>query len=121
MYRVPANLDLSDIVGAELEQIRLGPHEVQFQFGSGTTICVQSRVTVLRGDSTVSEWNDKSNWSNAAFQVLLARPVLRFSVPNDRVIEIQFAGELSIQLHDDSDQYESMQISRGDMANMVVI
>jgi hypothetical protein len=121
MYRVPANLDLNEIIGSELEGIRLGAHQVQFHFGSRTVIYVQSRATVLHSNSAVAQWSELGGWDNLAFQRLVGCSVLGYSVPNDRLIEIRLSGGLALQLHDDSDQYESMQISRGDVANMVVI
>jgi hypothetical protein len=121
MYRVPASLDLTNLIGSGLSHIQLGRHQVQFHFESGTVIRVQSRISILRGGSIICAWEETSGWTNASFQDLLAGPVSGFSIPNDRLIEILFPGDLCMHLHDDSDQYESMQISRGDEADMVVI
>ena len=55
MYRISSDLDLRDIVGSEVEQIRLGRSDIQFVFGSGTTICVQSRVTLVERGDTIAE------------------------------------------------------------------
>jgi hypothetical protein len=110
MYRIAADLDLRDIVGSEIQQICLGRSDVQFRFGSGTTICVQSRVTLVEHGRTVATWDEKENWTQLDFQKLLMIPVLGYSVPNERLLEIHLTGDLTLQLHDDSDQFESMQI-----------
>lgn len=101
---------MNDIVGSEIQQIRLGRYDVQFHFGSGRTICVQGDVEVFERNTLVANWNEETNWSSTAFQALLNAQVLSYAVPNDRLLEIRFEGDLVLYLHDSSDQYESMQI-----------
>jgi hypothetical protein len=121
MYRISSDLDLRDIVGSEVQQIRLGRSDVQFVFGSGTTICVQSRVRLVERGNTISEWDEEENWTSLDFQRLLMIEILRYAVPHDRLLEIHFAGELTLQLHDDSDQFETMQIYLGGSANGPIV
>lgn len=110
MYRIPADLDLSVIIGADLNQIALGRYDVQFSFDAKTTICLQSRAIVLHKGFEVATWSEDSNWSSLAFQGLLNQSVLGYSVPNNQLLEIQFTDCFLLQLYDDSDQYECMQI-----------
>jgi hypothetical protein len=112
MYRYPADLDLNDIVGSDLDQICLGGFDVQFVFSSKTRICVQSRVSVFENNDLSVVWDGKKHWSNLSFHRLLNATVQSYKVINDQTLEIQFSGALKLQLHDDSDQYESMQIYR---------
>ena len=121
MYRISLDLDLRDIVGSEVEQIRLGRSDVQFVFGSGTTICVQSRVTLVERGDTIAEWDEEKNWTSLDFQRLLLIEVLSYAVPQERLLEIHFAGGLALQLHDDSDQFESMQIYLRGSANGPIV
>lgn len=122
MYRFPADLDLNEIIGNDLDQICLGGFDVQFVFGSRTTIAVQSRVSVFENDDLLVAWDEKKNWSNLSFQRLLNATVKSYRVINDQTLEIQLSGALKLQLHDDSDQYESMQIYRkGDRNAPIVI
>ena len=110
MYRIPSTLDVADIVGSEIQQICIGRYDVQFHFGSGRRICVQGNVEVLNGSGTIANWTEDSGWSTTAFFHLLNAPVEGFSVANDRLLVITFAGGYSLRLHDSSDQYECMQI-----------
>ncbi|MDP2033848.1 MAG: hypothetical protein Q8K29_10615 [Polaromonas sp.] len=55
------------------------------------------------------------------FQRLLMIEVLSYAVPHDRLLEIHFAGGLVLQLHDDSDQFESMQIHLRGRANDPIV
>ena len=113
MYRIPADIDLSDIVGSEIQQVCLGRYDVQFHFASGRTISVQGDVEVLEHDSVLASWNENDNWSSTGFQQLLNTTVKSYSVPNDRLLEINFDRNLILRLYDSSDQYESMQIYPG--------
>jgi hypothetical protein len=70
---------------------------------------------------TVATWDEKENWTELDFQKLLMIPVLGYSVPNERLLEIHFAGDLTLQLHDDSDQFESMQIYQRDVRNGPIV
>ena len=110
MYRIPADLDLSVIIGADLNQIALGRYDVQFNFDAKSTICLQSRAVVLQEGVEVATWNEENNWSSLAFQDLLNQSVLSYSVLNDQLLEIQFTNSFALQLYDSSDQFESMQI-----------
>jgi hypothetical protein len=122
MYRISSGIDLKDIVGSEIHQICLGQFDVQFRFGSKTVICVQSRITLLDRGAIVASWDEKANWTTLEFQKLLNVPIIDYSVPNDRLLEIQFFGGLTLQLHDDSDQHESMQIyPRGEVVGQIII
>jgi hypothetical protein len=65
---------------------------------------------VLRGGTTIAEWDEEAGWSSPMFQILLDEEVKSAHVPHDRLIELRFAGDVVLQLLDNSDQYESMQI-----------
>jgi hypothetical protein len=111
MYRVPADLDLSVIVGTDLNMMGLGRYDVQFHFDSKATINLQSRAELLHNGVEVAQWEEHRNWSKPSFQKLLGQTVLGFAIPHDRLIEIQFTDGLLLKLYDDFDQFESMQIS----------
>ena len=122
MYRIAQSLDLGDIVGSEIQQIALGRYDVQLHFGSRTRIAVQSRATLLEGGKIIAAWDEKKNWTTLEFQRLLNDPVEGYSVPDDRTLEISFKSGLVLRLHDDSDQFESMQIyPLGDVVGRIVI
>jgi len=113
MYRVPANLKIDGIVGSALNQICLGRYDVQFHFDSDACISAQGTVDLLHGTDKISSWNDKNNWSSTGFQNLLNGKVVAYSVPNDRLLIVQFESDFALHFHDDSDQYECIQIEPG--------
>ena len=113
MFRFSTDLMLDDLVGSEIQQICLGPADIQFRFGSGTCIAVQSRATLLRAGDALCEWNPAGGWSNCEFQRLFACSICAYAVLNARLLEIRFSDGLALQFHDDSDQFESLQIYPG--------
>lgn len=122
MYRFASDLNLNDLVGLEIQQICLGPADVQFRFGSGTHIAVQSRATLAVEGLVLSEWTATDGWSNRKFQRMFDSPVKEYAVVNDRLLELRFMNGFTLQLHDDSDQFESLQIyPGGDVREQIVV
>lgn len=105
MYRIPADLDLSPAVGEFTTQFRVGAFDLQFTLGS-VNFAVESRVELLRGGTRVAEW-ESGRWPEPGFFELFNATVERCEAVSDRVIE----NGLTLRLFDDSDQYESMQIT----------
>jgi hypothetical protein len=92
-----------------------------FHFGSGTTIAAQGNVSLMDGESEVGRWAEVTGWSILAFQQLLNITVTGYSIPNDRVLQIKLDNGLTLQVHDSSDQYESFQITRKGIDEMIVV
>jgi hypothetical protein len=113
MYRFTSDLKLDDLVGSEIQQICLGPADVQFRFDSGTCIALQSRATLVDAGVALCEWTAASGWSSCEFQRLFNCAANAYAVINDRLLEIRFVGGLALQFHDDSDHFESLQIYPG--------
>lgn len=110
MYGFPEDLDLGDVLGSEIQQICLGRGDIQFVFGSGRRICTQGLVEVFKGAELVSRWEAGENWSSTAFQHLLMVTIERYAVLDERLLEIGLRDDLRLHLHDDSTQFETVQI-----------
>lgn len=110
MHGFSEDLKLEGVVGSEIQQICLGRYDVQFLFGSGTRICVQSLVEVFAGEELVSTWEEERNWTTTAFQKLMNETVDSYAVLSKQTMEIRFQNGLRLSLHDNSTQYESLQI-----------
>lgn len=110
MYGFPKDLELGDIAGSEIQQICLGRSDVQFRFSTERTICAQALVEVFRDEELVSVWTQDGNWSNVSFQMLLGVAVDNYAVLHERLLEIRFKDGLKLHLHDNSAQFESVQI-----------
>jgi hypothetical protein len=109
MYRIPKELDLSPVVGEFTTEIRVGQFDLQFTFGS-VSFAIQSPVNVFRNGNLVAHW-EEGKWPAPGFYDIINSRVRRCEVVNDRLIVLAFENGLAMHLEDNSDQYESMQIS----------
>ena len=110
MYRFAADMEIEGLIGSGLNQICIGKYDVQFRFDSGTLIAVQGGARVLRNDEQVSAWTEENSWDSLEFHELLNLSVTNYTVLSEVLLRINFSDELSLELIDSSDQYESMQI-----------
>lgn len=109
MYRIPKKLDLSAVVGEFTTQVRVGQFDLQFTFGP-VNFAVQSPVSLFRRGELVASWTE-GTWPGSGFFDVMNSKVRRCEIVSDRLIVIEFENGLEMHLEDNSDQYESMQIS----------
>lgn len=121
MYRIAEDLDLEDLVGSSIKEICLDRFNLRIYFECGITFNIEGNVSIVAGGSIVSTWNQADNWSTVEFQRLFSFPVSHYSVPHDRLLEIEFSNQTILRLHDESDQYESFLITRKDRDEIIVV
>ena len=108
MYRIPNDLPLSNIIGEFTTQIRIGQFDLQFTFGN-VSFTVESQVDLVRNGEVIGRW-DEGKWPDRQFFEIMNVNVVKYEVPNDRLIVLSFENGIEMHLKDDSDQYECMQI-----------
>ena len=118
MNGFPKDFDISCILGSPLNQLRLGPYDLQLVFdGSGIKwFVIESQVKVFEDNRLVATWGDPDGWDNLAFQKLLNAVPTAFRVIEPKTLEITFDNQLSLQILDDQDMYESVTITFDDPA-----
>ena len=122
MYRIPADLDIKGIVGYDLNFLGLGRRDIQLDFnGSGIKFCIQGNVTLLENGKVIATWNEQTNRSSLDFQKVLNATVESYAIPIEKLLEIRFDKGLTLQIHDDSDQYEAMQIYFDDESRPLIV
>jgi hypothetical protein len=109
MHRIPKELDLSPVVGQFTTQVRVGQFDLQFTFGD-VNFAIQSPVYLFRGGKLFAHW-EEGKWPDPGFYDIMNTEVTRCQVLNDRLIVFEFENGIEMHLEDNSDQYESMQIS----------
>jgi hypothetical protein len=109
MYRIPDDLDLSAVVGTFTTQLRVGQFDIQFTFGP-VNFAVQSPIKLFRDGKLVAYW-EEGRWPEPGFYEVMNVDVTRCEVVNNRLIVFGFENGLEMHLEDNSDQYESMQIT----------
>lgn len=94
-----ADQQLTSIVGQPLQQVCVGPYDVQFKFGSLHAIGCQGDVRVWAGDETIATWNEGNGWSDVGFQRLLYEPIIGWSGAGGEIMRIDFDGLLALEIH----------------------
>jgi hypothetical protein len=112
MNGFPANLDLSETIGQSITGFFLGAWDLQFSLGK-ISFAIQSRVSLIRADSTIAEWKP-GGWLPVSFREVFNEAVKAFAVISPKCLDLQLQNGLMLRLHDDSQHYESMQIYFGD-------
>jgi hypothetical protein len=116
MYGVPLDEDWSFFVGREVEQICIGPSDVQLGFGDGVRISIQgddpfercfSHKTALISSSLV-----KGMPGTAVSLVSLVGAIVQKVVTeNDTTLAFFFSNMDELRIFDSSGSYESFTIS----------
>jgi hypothetical protein len=123
MYGVPTDLDLRALHGARLDQLCLGPFQLEFHFSSGHAISVEGswRVSGATG-VTIDESHGRvggrpGNESHAGWRVrdLLSDVVRSIRVDAPQSFTLEFASGRLLTIFDDSEEYESFSIQPGDI------
>jgi hypothetical protein len=109
MHDLPADLNIDDIIGSVICQIRIGRYDVQFHFDSGRHISLTDKVIVMRNHQLIASWEEDSGWSTTAFFLLLNSSVQSYIV-QPRQLAMQLENGISVHLQALSNQYECMQI-----------
>lgn len=119
MYRIPRDLDLSKVVGQSTTQIQVGQFDIQFSFGD-VHFAVQSDIDLIRKGETIGSWREGA-WPPPQFFEIMNVDVAKCEIPNDRKIIIHLDNGIAIHLNDNSDQFESMQISiKGEPSQWII-
>jgi hypothetical protein len=119
MYRIPASLDLSPVLGQFRTQVCVGQFDLQFTLGP-VNFAVQSPVSLFREGKLLAHW-EEGCWPEPGFFDTMNTEVRRCQVVSDRQIVIEFANGIEMHLEDNSDQYESMQITfEGEKAPWII-
>jgi hypothetical protein len=64
----------------------------------------------VRDGKVIGRWVE-GKWSEPQFYEIMNVNIIKYDIPNDRLIVLYFQNGIEMQLKDDSDQYECMQIS----------
>ena len=110
MGPVPKGFTLEKFVGRQLNQICIGPYDLQFNFDVDQGISCQGRVIVeLEGQSTVvfhgESWGDVSLLPRIA-----GRKVITWKIEGSHEFSVTLTGEAKIRFQSTDCQYEEFVI-----------
>lgn len=114
MNGVPANLDLAFLHGAELVQVCLGLHQLQFHFHPVGSISVEGGWELQDTDGRVIDLRQDGP-DRPAYQLhrLLGCRVVDSRVAAPHWFALRFGNGMTLRVFDDSPQSESFQIEPG--------
>ena len=118
MYGIPKELNFDGMPGSECSQIRVGQFDIQFTFGK-IDFAVQSTIRLFRNEKEVGSW-EEGKWPDSAFYEIMNVPVESARVQSEKTIVITLESGLSIHLFDNSEQFETMQISIVDGESWII-
>ncbi len=116
MYGVPANLDLSFLHGADLIQVCLGQHQLQFHFHPVGSISVEGGWELRDAAGLLIDGrHDGPDRPPYQLHRLLGQRAAGSEVSAPGWFALRFAGGEVLRVFDDSKQYESFSIQPGDI------
>ena len=116
MYGVRADIDLSFLHGAELVQICIGLHQVQFHFDTGASVSVQGEwhLTDTAGDE-LDRSHDEVGRPPYQLHRLLGQAIIATNVAAPVSVALQFRNGDILRIVDSADNYESFEIQPGNI------
>ena len=112
MYRFTDDLELSHLLGCELIQVCIDPYNLFFNFEPQNQIHIEGRWRVLdSGGKVVDEGDHQTPKDAYRVHLLVGQKICQFRIPNPRLLVVVFDNRWTLEIHDDSDQYECCYIS----------
>ncbi len=108
----PTDIDaLRHLQGAEITQVCLGPHDVQFNFSPRGNVAVQSRCELRDSSGAILDtWEKRTKPGLCRFTELFESPVQEVVIDSPQSFILRFANTLVLRVVDTSDQYESFSV-----------
>jgi len=122
MYGLNGSVDLGFLVGKALLQIKAGQSQLILCFDHDTEICVESSFSVNTNgaDTKVAVANNNYMNSIGPLYLFFGREIASVGNNGDGSLSLVFAGDTAIiKLLDSNTDYESYQISCGDLLIVV--
>jgi hypothetical protein len=110
MYGLSKKTDLSFLIERQLEQVAIGLYQVQLNFDQDVSISLECKFDhTSNGKSLITSENLPS--SASSLLQLIGSKLIRVENHGNGNIEIIFSDQSIVKIFDDSESYESYQIS----------
>jgi len=116
MHGVPKDLDLSKLIGRNLDQVAIGEFQIQFVFDRDFNISVEGHWELrdVNGE-LIDAAVDNSQRDEYRIHRLLGLEVSRWAIKPPKSITIGFLNGMKLEVFDSSSEYESFSIQPGDI------
>jgi hypothetical protein len=110
MGPVPEGFDLSVLVGRQLNQICIGPYDLQFRFDCDHIIACQGQV-IVETDGASQQVFDGSNWSDISILTKIAgRDAVAWKVEASHEFSVSLTGGARLRFISTNCPYEEFVI-----------
>jgi hypothetical protein len=108
----PTDIDaLTPLRKAEITQICVGPHDIQFNFHPRGNVSVQGRCELIDSAGQVVEvWEESTRSGMFRFPELLMTPVMDVVIDSPKSFVLTFENGMALRVVDNSEQYESFSV-----------
>ncbi|HVZ18816.1 MAG TPA: hypothetical protein VG897_16995 [Terriglobales bacterium] len=113
MYGIPEATDLAFLLGKAVEQVCLGRFQTQVHLDDAN-ISIECRHILYRVDSLKEVLWERDEFPSEGISVLLGQTLSAVTNGSNGALEFAFSNGDRLSLFDDSEQYESFQITCGD-------
>lgn len=120
MYGIDNVKTFEFLIGKELEFLVYGPYAITFQFEKGYQIAAESELHLIEVDTTDFEMTCHKITNCGPLLQLIGSSIIDISVEGSEKLYLHFSNGQKLMLKDDSDQYESFNISGPDIGIIVV-
>ena len=112
LYGVPVDLDLTHFHAASCIQVAIGEHQIQFHFHPSASVSVEGRWELRDGDGQVID-QSMEHIERPTYQIhrIVSQAVVDTFVKAPTSFGLVFNNNLTLEVFDDSTQYESCTIS----------
>lgn len=116
MYGIPADLDLSAIVGERLDWILQCEFQLSLKFergansAAGVLIEVSNEVEVVRNQAVVARWTQEERWSSTEFQGCIGRVARTYKVHGPHELGIELSDGWGLLIRDSLPNFESFTV-----------
>jgi Family of unknown function (DUF6188) len=113
LYGLSKDIDLSFLVGRQVEQVAISAYQVQFRFDEDVTISVESHFRYFDGQQEWI-WKPEPGAAHAAGRTasLLTATIERFEVQENSALFLVFSNGHRLSIFDSSKEYQSYDITR---------
>ena len=118
MYGLPKGMNLTFFDQRTLIQVCIGGHDLILNFDGGISVTITSSIAIV-GLAAAYERYDDFREAGSRLVKLIDLKVEGAGAEGAGTLKIRFAGDETLFIFDDSEQYESYTIRNGDQLTVV--
>jgi hypothetical protein len=112
VYGIQKNADFSFLLGKTVEQVCLGQYQTQIHLDDAN-ISIECKHTLFVAEGSREIIWERDEFPSEGISKLLGQSLSRVAVEDSGALEFTFSQGDRLSLFDDSEQYESFQITCG--------